>query len=57
MYVIKRNDGRYVSSRQIMFRPMQYTDSKRNAAKFKSKETAIVYMKMNCYGDCKVIQV
>lgn len=56
-YVIKRNDGRYISSRQVMFRSTQYTDSKKNAAKFSTKEHAEWYMKINCYGDCKVVKI
>lgn len=42
--------GRYVSSRQIMFRPIQYTDIKKNVAIFETKAHAERYAAVNCFN-------
>lgn len=56
-YVIKRKDGKYVSKRQILFRPMQYTTTLKNAARFNNRGNAVLYMQINCYGECRVLKV
>lgn len=56
-YVIQRTDGRYVSKRQILFRPMQFTNSLKNAARFNNRSNARLYAQINLHNDFNLKQV